>query len=175
MSLRHRGKPKSAEWREKIRQSNLRGKNVPCCKCGKVVYRHRYRLLNTKKFYCSLECQKEDIGIHFKNIVRNDKWIEGIRIGVTKYFREEGIPEGDYVSFTRQLKDRARVRDNFICQLCGVPELEYTKKLDCHHIDYNKKNSSLDNLVCLCNKCHSKTNFNRKYWVEYFSKRTVNA
>src|SRR3990167_173329 len=42
--------------------------------------------------------------------------------------------------FNQQLKDRIRVRDNFICQLCNIPELECSHCLAIHHIDYDKNN-----------------------------------
>jgi hypothetical protein len=35
--------------------------------------------------------------------------------------------------------------------------------------DYDKKNCDPKNLITLCNSCHSKTNFNRKKWIIYFS------
>ena len=43
-------------------------------------------------------------------------------------------------------------------------------KLDVHHINYDKKNCSSDNLISLCHSCHLKTNYNRVYWENYFSK-----
>jgi len=61
-----------------------------------------------------------------------------------------------------------RVRDNFTCQICKVPELEFNRRLDIHHKDYNKKNNTEINLVALCQSCHLKTNFNREYWLNYF-------
>jgi len=70
--------------------------------------------------------------------------------------------------FNEQLKERIRVRDNFICQLCGVPELECRIRLNIHHIDYNKKNCNEYNLISLCQKCNLKVNYNRKYWEGYF-------
>lgn len=42
------------------------------------------------------------------------------------------------------------------CFLCG----ELANEI--HHIDYNKMNNSLDNLMLLCRNCHGKTNFNRE-------------
>jgi len=42
------------------------------------------------------------------------------------------------------------------------------KQLDVHHINYNKKNCDINNLVSLCRSCHMKTNFNREYWIKYF-------
>ena len=75
------------------------------------------------------------------------------------------------VDWTNDLRESIRKRDNYICQLCGIHENELIgrfKKLDCHHIDYNKNNINLDNLITLCRECHIKTNSNRKKWQEYF-------
>ena len=74
-------------------------------------------------------------------------------------------------TFNQQLKDRIRVRDNFICQKCGTPELEFNQRLTIHHIDYNKKNSEESNLVSLCNKCNFQVNRDRAYWTAYFQNK----
>ena len=74
-------------------------------------------------------------------------------------------------SFNRQTKERVRVRDNFVCQECGIPELELSQNLDPHHIDYDKQNSSLENLISLCRSCHMKTNRNREYWKRHFKEK----
>jgi len=75
--------------------------------------------------------------------------------------------------FNQQLKDRIRVRDNFICQKCGVPELECDTKLDIHHIDYNKFNNENQNLITTCMICNIKANGNpehdRDYWYAYYT------
>lgn len=65
----------------------------------------------------------------------------------------------------------ARKRDNYTCQLCGVHEEEWHKQMDVHHIinyrEFEDKDEAnqLDNLVCLCNKCHSfvHSNLNTNY------------
>jgi 5-methylcytosine-specific restriction endonuclease McrA len=44
----------------------------------------------------------------------------------------------------------------------------YGKVLDVHHIDYDRKNSSEDNLITLCRQCNIRANFNRGYWEEFF-------
>jgi hypothetical protein len=38
-----------------------------------------------------------------------------------------------------------------------------------HHIDYNKNNNILFNLITLCKICHSKTNGHRNSWKFYLS------
>ena len=72
------------------------------------------------------------------------------RGGISKHLVEYGS------LFNQQLKERIRVRDNFKCRICGVPELEFERRLDIHHIDFNKKNNSQNNLVALCRSCHHK-------------------
>jgi len=70
--------------------------------------------------------------------------------------------------FNRQLKELIRQRDGYQCQLCGMPECENIRKLDVHHIDYNKLNCLPSNLISLCRRCNAKVNYNREYWEEYF-------
>ena len=67
------------------------------------------------------------------------------------------------IDWTETLKRSIRERDHHICQLCNL----YGNIV--HHIDYDKKNCNPDNLITLCRKCHTKTNNNRKYWINYFS------
>lgn len=67
--------------------------------------------------------------------------------------------------FKKQIKFEVRIRDKFTCQLC----LKQASNPPIHHIDYDKKNDDMSNLICLCNVCHAKTNANRKYWMEYFN------
>jgi len=65
-------------------------------------------------------------------------------------------------------RESIRERDHHKCQLCGVPEIECNRKLDVHHIDYDKQNVNPSNLISLCKSCHTKTNFNRESWEKYF-------
>lgn len=71
-------------------------------------------------------------------------------------------------SFNQQLKDKIRVRDNFICQKCGIPELECSRRLAIHHIDNDKKNNKESNLISLCISCNVKVEKNREHWKNYF-------
>jgi len=77
-------------------------------------------------------------------------------------------------SFTNELKELIRIRDNYRCQLCGMPESENIRKLDIHHIDYKRKNCLPSNLISLCRSCHMKTNKNRDKYQKYFSDKVKN-
>jgi len=71
--------------------------------------------------------------------------------------------------FTDYLKKSIRDRDNHECQVCHIKEEDLDRKLDVHHIDYNKMNCNEENLISLCLSCHVKTNYDRDYWFAYFN------
>ncbi len=76
--------------------------------------------------------------------------------------------------FNNQLKELIRKRDNYKCQLCGVPQKECIKKLSVHHIDYCKENLSPNNLISLCMNCHSKTTWKRREYKSHFYQKEFN-
>jgi 5-methylcytosine-specific restriction endonuclease McrA len=59
------------------------------------------------------------------------------------------------------------------CGKCGVKNTD--KLFHLHHIDYDKKNDSRDNLIFLCHPCHSKTTNakfeNRDFWINYYKNK----
>lgn len=68
--------------------------------------------------------------------------------------------------WTKTLRRSIRERDNYTCKLCGEKQEDVAHAI--HHIDYNKENCDPKNLITLCRKCHSKTNFNRNKWIVLF-------
>jgi hypothetical protein len=83
--------------------------------------------------------------------------------GDKNYFWQGGKFKDSYPEeFNNYLKELIRERDG-VCQLCmGLDE---NKELAVHHIDYDKENNSLNNLISLCNSCHAKTHTNRIFWI----------
>ena len=72
------------------------------------------------------------------------------------------------LGWTNTFKEQIRFRDNYKCP-CGCHEVENCRKLDVHHIDYDKKNLNPSNLISLCQRCHGKTNGkDRNYWIKYY-------
>lgn len=92
----------------------------------------------------------------------------GIWYGSVKYY--------DYIGpqycekWTPELRERVRAFFGYKCVECGEPQ--NGKKLDVHHVYYNKKACCDDTpraLVALCHSCHTKTTAgNRSYWIEHF-------
>jgi len=87
----------------------------------------------------------------------SNKWQGG------KSFEEYGV------EFDKDLKRDIRERDGFHCRNCFDEE----SRLDVHHIDYEKKNASHDNLITLCISCHMKTNYNREKWTVFYKAKMV--
>ena len=76
------------------------------------------------------------------------------------------------IKFNERLKEYIRKKYFYRCQQCFRHQDESRRKLDIHHIDYNKKNNSEENLIPLCNSCHSQTNYKRSDWTNYFNDTT---
>lgn len=81
----------------------------------------------------------------------------------------EGKCDKDYPrKFDRILRSLVRERDDFTCRECDHTEKQLGYNLSVHHIDYNKENCDMNNLISLCKSCHAKTNFNRQDWIKYY-------
>ena len=59
--------------------------------------------------------------------------------------------------FTFELKEKIRNLYDRRCYLCGTSEGE--NRLCIHHVDNDKHNNSVENLVPLCKSCHSSCHF----------------
>jgi len=94
---------------------------------------------------------------------------EGLYLGENNPNWKGGISNDPYpLDWNNVLKDSIRIRDNFVCQECGIHQDELDRKLDVHHIDYDKNNLDPINLISLCRGCHIITNFNRDTWKNFF-------
>lgn len=140
-------------------------------KLAKIRYKNPKNHPSYKQGYCSdnkpkcMDCDKEISYGHkrckkchyvFNKMENHSCWNGGTSF------------EPYNIMFTRKLKESIRKRDNYTCQRCGIKQKNYRRKLDVHHIDYNKKNCKENNLISLCWNCNSKVNYNRKIWKKYF-------
>jgi len=142
---------------------NFKGKNNPAWKGG----------ITLKKYYCKEEGCNNEISYQVGRF-RSGK----CRSCAYKFMVGENAPnwrggigfEPYPISWTEELREQIRKRDNHQCQLCGKTEKQNKRKLDVHHIDYDKENLNLDNLISLCRGCHMKTNGNREFWQTVLTK-----
>lgn len=163
------GKNQSEESNRK-RAEALKGSNnhrwapnapiVKCAYCGekKRLMPHQYKVSKTKTFYCNNKCRAK----HWEQIMigeNNPNWLGGINF------------EPYNPAFNKQLKEFVRRRDGYQCQLCGTAKNKVSyghNTFIVHHIDYDKQNSSPENLITLCSACNSMVNYNRDKWKQYF-------
>ena len=79
-----------------------------------------------------------------------------------------GISYLPYCSlFNGKFKEKIRNEFGRQCFICGKSEDQNDRRLDVHHVNYDK-NCLCDDSECyfvpLCNTCHLKTNANRWFW-----------
>lgn len=135
--------------------NHLDEKEVECTRCGKVFNFKG----TTKPKYCK-ECRKEVdsiLGIEYrirKGITKDGFVGKGgnVKKGVENSTYKNGI--GSY-----REKRYEYLRDNNLpiaCEECGS-ELN----LEVHHIDEDRTNNEVDNLILLCKSCHKKRHIKR--------------
>lgn len=117
--------------------SRENGKEYPCANCGTKIRMTPGKMKgSSRKFgvFCNHKC--------FSNFVKgknNMAYIDG---------RQPAL----YPSGYRRARRQTLERDGGKCFLCqDVPE----RSLDVHHIDRDKSNNNLWNLVALCRLCHN--------------------
>ncbi len=83
---------------------------------------------------------------------KHHNWKGGI---TKKYIYDTNWYDSDF-------KVKIKLRDHNTCQ---NPDCwNKTNVLNIHHIDYNTKNCSSDNLIVLCASCNMRANFNSEDW-----------
>lgn len=126
-----------------------------CLQCGGDYHPDR-SAKNRISNFCSHSCR----GTYWQTGTKNSMYIDGTAL--RKYPKEFNT-----------IRPLVLARDENVCQLCGNDTL---KTYEAHHIDYNKHNNTMDNLITLCRKCHSKTGGkqeNRNKWLIYILPPTL--
>jgi len=143
------------------------------CGCGnKIPMKERYRTRGIPKFL-PYHCYNTEEGRKKSSDAKkgkNNPQYGKKRELSANWKNGKSFEEYSY-EFNDDLKDNVRKQYRYLCQICSKSQKDNVRKLDVHHIDYNKKNNFLHNLVPLCMTCHLKTNFNREYWTNYFQHR----
>jgi len=117
-----------------------KGKNFNCATCGKEFYRAPSRIVGNKTgmFFCSKKCQAAKLNTGGEN-----------------------HPKAGYGGKCTYRK-RALEAYGSVCAKCGYSKYEIV--LDVHHIDKDRKNNKVDNLVVLCPTCHME--LHRLKWLK---------
>jgi hypothetical protein len=80
---------------------------------------------------------------------KNSHWIDG------RSRHKEGAADYNF-EFTGALKTTVKNRDGNRCRSCGGDGSQYKMGLHVHHIDCDKTNNTINNLVTLCASCHTR-------------------
>ena len=191
LSIALTGKPKTEEHK-----NNLRGSKIMITFICEVCKKSFKWYPSLRRKYCSYKCtyiakksiapwnkgltKETDERVKLRGLkhsqVMNRRIADGLityNYGKDHHCWVGGVSREEYPwYFTDKLKEEIRKRDNYECQNCGMIEEEYLivygRKLDCHHIDYDKKNCNINNLITLCFSCNIRANNNRVYWEEYY-------
>ena len=163
-SLGHIGKHHSEETKQKIGLANKGRKHPHTEEAKKKISKARIGTHHTEKSKQKMSNAKKGLKNpwlselnRLKKGERHPCWLGGI----------SKLPYA--FDFDTELKKLIKKRDKYTCQLCQKRKI--SKNLCVHHADYNKQNSSPDNLVSLCWNCHGKTGSHRKTWTEFFNRK----
>ena len=129
------------KWKQKT--------EIKCNICGAIMLLTKREI--GLKTTCSRQCK--------------DKCHSNLMIAEGNPMWKGGITFNPYpLGWNKTFKEQIRYRDRYKCMVCGMPEVENGRRLDVHHIDYDKNNLEHTNLISLCHSCHPKTNVHREYW-----------
>ncbi len=110
-----------------LKEAYRKSKKEICLICGKPA----------RKKYCSKKC----MGLSME--------------GETNRFYCGGNREGYPKEWNKRFRKSIRERDKFTCMKCGIKQIKLTEALNVHHIDGVKKNTTKENCISFCTRCHS--------------------
>ena len=145
----------SSDCESKWRSENIAGKNhhqynritVECDWCGEKLERWPSIVENNERHFCNAEeCEA--------------KWLSENNRGKDHPNWKGGSDTIQYGSNWKWQREKAKERDNYECQICGMTKEEQGFALDVHHIQHvesfekPKDANKLSNLLTVCRSCH---------------------
>ncbi|MBP9686371.1 MAG: HNH endonuclease [Candidatus Doudnabacteria bacterium] len=112
-------------------KSQMTGKHVLCAVCSREIWKMQKEIRHSKSqnFFCNKSCQTK-----WRNTIyvgeRHPSWINGINT-------------------YRKIMERHNISP--ICTHCKISN---ARVLIVHHIDHNRSNNNISNLMWLCRNCH---------------------
>jgi len=176
------GKKLPEAQKQKIRDSAPRGKDHANWKGGEITlvckfcgnpYPHRADNAGGSSF-CSIKCKADAQSVYqtgSKRPPRTAEHMQKISASLQGIPIEEWdgfVSYGKYCSkFNYKFKEVIRDAYDRKCFVCGTDEERNGRKLDVHHVNYEKA-CLCDDFECdfvpLCVVCHRRTNYNRLFW-----------
>ncbi len=147
-----------------------RAKYINCNNCGKKILRAKSDIKDYKNYYCSKQCRGEKSKKRviltcdyckkdFERVIGKVNRSKNNLNFCSKDCRNKAqrldckiLPNSNYKSGKYAYRDMAFRKYGKICSHCGYNEFE--EGLDVHHIDGDKNNNKVDNLLVLCGTHH---------------------
>lgn len=120
--------------------------NCPTCNCERIMRYVGYLASNGRCIKC---IDRTIVSIQTRKKISTTK--RGISINEWKEF---STPYSHPAEFNEKLKIKVRNNANNRCEMCN--KIEKKKALAVHHIDRDKNNNTMENLVAVCASCHGK-------------------
>lgn len=165
------GRHHTKKTKKKIGESRkIRREIRKCkCRCGQIFECK----INSKRRFINYHSQRVNNSMSGKHWTK--KHIEQKRksmLGESNPNWQGGTGKLGYpFTFNEKLKKQIRKRDNYTCQFCSKREKKNNRRLDIHHIDYNKNNLNFSNLITLCRSCNTMAGYDKEFWVSFFQRK----
>lgn len=133
------------------------GIRLACDFCGASILRTPGRLKPTN--YCSRTCANLAHSLRMRG-KGNGRYVHGQAPSL-------------YPAEFRVVRQSVRDRDGSRCRKCGMTEEDNGYALSVHHVNYQKTDNRMDNLVTLCRWCHGSMHGkpeSRERWTMYWSR-----
>lgn len=130
----------SSDCKSKARNNRIK---CQCAHCGKEIWKLSSEIKSSKtgNVFCNKSCACSYNNSHFRTGENNPNWKGGIGVSTGK--------ESVYGKLAFQNHPHR-------CNICGF---DIKSALQVHHIDFNHKNNSIDNLMILCANCHCQIHY----------------
>lgn len=136
------------------------GRYILCKMCDKPIWVMPSR--NHK--FCSKKCHNLAM-----SVFPEEMSLQIIQTGRKKYYGSNWISQ----------RKRARKRDDYTCQKCGISEKKYGHELSVHHetpfvyFETYLEANQLGNLVSLCEPCHRKTHSGKNHTLNFDKEKII--
>jgi DEAD/DEAH box helicase domain-containing protein len=136
-------------------------------RCGEILVTSQVTGYRKVRWFTQEQIGEGDVDLPPTQLLTAGYWIV-LAESTVNALRQRGLwgsdPNRYGPNWDRQ-RDRARARDGYRCQVCGVREGSATSRTATHHVHHkvpfrrfvsSERANQLDNLVTLCPRCHQR-------------------
>lgn len=156
--------------KECLKEFRQTPENVPTLKGGKITKQcvvcgelyHIPQKDTERRKTCSMECRN----VYISEWQKKYCWLSGLDSELHPNWKGGK-------SFEQYPKEFFEKRKLVLERDGKCVECNNVQNLCVHHIDYYKQNNGIQNLIVLCQSCHSKTNYKRDFWEKRYKEYAI--